>query len=69
MPANAADNHAASPADTHATRADDGLLTTVRCQLVNEFGAPGPIRTAGLQLRRLLLCPAELRGRNLTGRL
>ena len=29
-------------------------------------GAPGPIRTAGLQLRRLLLCPAELRGRSLS---
>jgi hypothetical protein len=28
------------------------------------FGAPGPIRTAGLQLRRLLLYPTELRGRN-----
>ena len=25
-------------------------------------GAPGPIRTADLQLRRLLLCPSELRG-------
>ena len=33
-------------------------------RLHNEFGAPGGIRTPDLQLRRLLLYPAELQARD-----